>query len=406
MPTCTGAHELSFLDFLTEEDYPAEAVALKARAVDDADTDALVSLGDHLVRLIAVRNADEDDKTHAQRILFLQSKARQCFQIASDREHADGQFKLGVMVHRDSTKAKDKSDSSANNKAAALLYRRAAEQGHAQAQYNLGLMYYTGDGVPERHEKARTLFQAAAEQNLPEGQCRFGIMLAKGEGGDANLPRALELFRAAADQGDANAQFNLGMALGSGLATNGKSDPEAAAEWLRQAADAGHTKAQCYLAGMHLHGNGVPKDTAAAQELFRKAANKGDAESQFQLAILYEQQKKPSDAALWFEKAAMQGDPTAMLNLAMKLLHGKGIKKDESRAVQWLQHAVEQGQIDAMRVLAMCYGKGMGVEQDVPKAVALMNKFKELHEKRLAFIRQRQEAARRAASDSQPSTSS
>jgi TPR repeat protein len=28
-------------------------------------------------------------------------------------------------------------------------YRLAAEQGHAKAQYNLGLMYYNGEGVPE-----------------------------------------------------------------------------------------------------------------------------------------------------------------------------------------------------------------------------------------------------------------
>ena len=36
-----------------------------------------------------------------------------------------------------------------DDKAAAHWYRRAAEQGHAKAQLNLGGMYYEGKGVPK-----------------------------------------------------------------------------------------------------------------------------------------------------------------------------------------------------------------------------------------------------------------
>jgi uncharacterized protein len=43
-------------------------------------------------------------------------------------------------------------------------YRKSAEQGHPQAQYNLGYMYYYGYGVPRNRVGANDLFQKAAAQ--------------------------------------------------------------------------------------------------------------------------------------------------------------------------------------------------------------------------------------------------
>ena len=40
----------------------------------------------------------------------------------------------------------------------------AAEQGHAKAQYNLGTMYYNGEGMPQDYAMAREFFRVAAEQ--------------------------------------------------------------------------------------------------------------------------------------------------------------------------------------------------------------------------------------------------
>ena len=43
-------------------------------------------------------------------------------------------------------------------------YRLAAEQGHARAQNNLGVMYEFGDGVPQNYAEAVKWFHLAAEQ--------------------------------------------------------------------------------------------------------------------------------------------------------------------------------------------------------------------------------------------------
>ena len=45
-------------------------------------------------------------------------------------------------------------------------YLKAAEQGLAMAQYNLGEMYALGDGVEQSNEKAREWLQKAADQGF------------------------------------------------------------------------------------------------------------------------------------------------------------------------------------------------------------------------------------------------
>ena len=42
--------------------------------------------------------------------------------------------------------------------------KRLAEQGEANAQYNLGSMYRTGDGVPENVAEALKFYRLSAEQ--------------------------------------------------------------------------------------------------------------------------------------------------------------------------------------------------------------------------------------------------
>jgi len=51
-----------------------------------------------------------------------------------------------------------------NASTAAEWYRKAAEQGHADAQYNLGVSYYNGEGVSRNPVMANVLNNLAAAQ--------------------------------------------------------------------------------------------------------------------------------------------------------------------------------------------------------------------------------------------------
>jgi hypothetical protein len=161
------------------------------------------------------------------------------------------------------------------------LLRPLAEQGHARAQFNLGVAYANGRGVPQDHAEAVKWWRLAAE---------------------------VKWWRLAAEQGLANAQFNLGVAyhLGKGV----PQDHAEAVKWWRLAAEQGEAQAQAHLGIMYDKGLGVPQDHAEAVKWFRLAAEQGYALAQLNLGALYANgQGVPQDsvqAHMWFYLAASQ----------------------------------------------------------------------------------------------------
>ena len=61
-------------------------------------------------------------------------------------------------------------------------WKGAAEQGHAQAQCNLGIIYTHGQGVPQSYKEAVVWFRKAADQGHTQAQCNLGIMYLHGQG--------------------------------------------------------------------------------------------------------------------------------------------------------------------------------------------------------------------------------
>jgi len=60
-----------------------------------------------------------------------------------------------------------------NDREAFAWMVRAAEQGHARAQFNLGAMYETGRGVVKNKRDAVAWYRKAAEQGFAEAQARL-----------------------------------------------------------------------------------------------------------------------------------------------------------------------------------------------------------------------------------------
>ena len=86
--------------------------------------------------------------------------------------------------------------------------RRAAQQGDADAQYNLGWIYAKGEGVPKNDAEAVAWYRRAAEQGYADAQYNLGWMYAKGEGVPKNDVDAYFWFNLAAAQGQENAGGN------------------------------------------------------------------------------------------------------------------------------------------------------------------------------------------------------
>jgi hypothetical protein len=82
------------------------------------------------------------------------------------------------------------------------LWKSLAEQGDAGVQFNLGVMYARGEGVPEDDAKAVHWYRKAAEQGSAKAHISLGLMYYKGEGVPEDFVRAYAWTSIAAAQGD------------------------------------------------------------------------------------------------------------------------------------------------------------------------------------------------------------
>jgi uncharacterized protein len=119
--------------------------------------------------------------------------------------------------------------------------RKKAEEGDAEAQYNLGRMYARGEGVPKDPAEAVKWYRKAADQGQASAQINLGKMYANGEGVPKDASEAVKWYRKAAEQGIDTAQYGLGLmyALGEGV----PKDYVEAYRWANLAAGAGYAKA-------------------------------------------------------------------------------------------------------------------------------------------------------------------
>ncbi|MDD9842129.1 MAG: tetratricopeptide repeat protein [Alphaproteobacteria bacterium] len=152
--------------------------------------------------------------------------------------------------------------------------RKAAEQGHVEAQLHLGWHYVSGEGVPQNDKEAVKWVRKAAEQGLAEAQLVLGLAYTEGEGVPQNDKEAVKWVRKAAEQGLAEAQLVLGLAYteGEGVPQNDKE----AVKWVRKAAEQGLAEAQLVLGRFYAEGENVPKHDQKAYMWFLLAkANEG-----------------------------------------------------------------------------------------------------------------------------------
>lgn len=97
------------------------------------------------------------------------------------------------------------------------LFKQLAEQGDANAQHNLGLMYEYGDGITQNDQQAVYWYTKAAEQGEAHAQNNLGLMYTDGgKGITQNYKQAVYWYTQAAEQGYANAQYNLGVMYANG----------------------------------------------------------------------------------------------------------------------------------------------------------------------------------------------
>jgi TPR repeat protein len=171
-------------------------------------------------------------------------------------------FALTGQAIADSLSDAQNAYAAGNYASAERLFRPLAEQGSVLARYNIGKMYYLGQGVPQDYVEAMKWSRLAADQGNSLAQHNLGVMYYLGQGVLQDYMEAAKWFRLAAEQGNASAQNNLGKMyyLGQGVPQDNKE----AAKWFRSAAEQGNAKAQVELGVLYMLGHGVSQDNIQA----------------------------------------------------------------------------------------------------------------------------------------------
>jgi uncharacterized protein len=184
---------------------------------------------------------------------------------------------------------------------------RRAVAGDRDQQYELATWLDRGDGLPRDVSAANGWYGRAAEQG--------------------HVPAALEL----------NHRRHQGQAI--------EADETKIAMALQTETEAGDTDAMRALADMTLYGRGGPRDPQEALKLLRRAAAKGSAQAEQDLATLYLQgapgvQEDIPQAFRWMVASARHGNIEAMEQLGSLYLNTRNpAARDPVEAYRWLMRA-------------------------------------------------------------------
>jgi len=225
-------------------------------------------------------------------------------------------------------------------------WKPLAEQGHAKAQHNLGLMYLEGQGVNPDYKRAYELFLSSAEQGNAKSQHALGSMYEPDEW---------------------NMVFAPGGVLRVNLTPTELSEAvRQAAKWYRKAAKQGHADALFQLGQMQTeYSDDFKLDYLTARneelKLYRKAAALGHAEAQYRLGLAYHVgfgvEKNYDEAGKWYGKAAKQGYRIAASSLDEFYENGESSLRGGHYEVafNWLRPPAEQGHARARKLIGVLH---------------------------------------------------
>ena len=191
----------------------------------------------------------------------------------------------------------------------------AAEQGLAEAQFNLGFCYEKGWGLAEDKCKAIKWYKKSAEQGLAEAQDRMGYCYYKGNGVEKNIDEALKWYIKSAEQGYIFALYDCGIVY-----LEKKKEYTLAKDFFEKTLREGYVPANYGLAELYKDGHGVPQDGKKAINFYRKVLE--DKDSSWLFENVYEHSAQIYDENYPF---------------------CKGVYKDNFKAKEYYEKAIENG---------------------------------------------------------------
>lgn len=274
----------------------------------------------------------------------------------------------GILVEQDINKAVN-------------LFIQSAELGNAQAQMIVG-GFYTGKVINEIQENQELAFKwtkMSVDSGNNGSLNNLAEFYRKGYGTDVNLHKAFELMTLSSDQEDAFGQFNLGAYYEYGVGTS--INREKALELYQQVYNlnpnilankcTNQRDLQCYKnSALELLNLFLKSDKAIYKsinsigmkpdiEAYILKASQGDAQAQYDLAVIYDQgintPINPKEAYKWYLLSAENKNMYGQYALGFLYENGINVSKDQSMAIKWYTLSAEQNYVFAQFNLGAIY---------------------------------------------------
>lgn len=297
---------------------------------------------------------------------------------AAQQGHAEAQYDLACALDAESD---DEAPMTAGGHDASYWRLQAAQQGHAEAQYDLACALDASgkeNASAGGHDALHWLLQAA-QQGHAEAQYDLACALdASGkENASAGGHDALHWFLQAAQQGVGGAQYHIACALESGEINTEEADGHDALYWFLQAARQGCMEALFKLAESYnendLKAAGGDELAGLCQQC-RKMNHLSGSGLFLGLSAISGPSLQPDSFQPEIQEAPLANEEDPILAQADEAM-GKG---DIDRAIRLLQQAGEKGNAKALESLATCYLQGHGCARDLQRATSYYERAAEL----------------------------
>lgn len=167
-----------------------------------------------------------------------------------------------------------------------------------------------------------------------------------------------------------------GQSVRAGIDAWQRSDYAAAVAIWRPLATNGDADAEFNLGQAYRLGRGVPTNLATAKDWFEKAADQGHLDAETTLGLLLFQSGDQAEGLKWLKKAAVQGEPRALLMYGTALVNGDSVTQDPVLGYAYVTRAAAQGLQPAKDTLAQLdqilpladRKRGVGIAQQLAKA--------------------------------------
>ena len=269
--------------------------------------------------------------------------------LAANQNDSDAQFKLGLIFYSGEYIARD------INKSIHYL-TLAANQSNSKALYFLGIFYYSNEYLTRDIHKSIHYLTLASYQNDSDAQCFLGSIYHDNEYIPRDINKSIHYFTLAANQNNSNAQYFLGKLYYEGEIVT--LNINKSIYYLTLAANQNNRFSQFILGCIYYEGLHIDYDIEKAIYYFKEVSCFNNQYAKNNLGIIYKTGQgvppNPSGSIVYFEEAIRQkDDEVAMFNLAHIYFYEEAGISNLEKAIELLVKSALKNLIHSLHLLCL-----------------------------------------------------